>query len=137
MDFHIVTPKVGFLCFLGYQENTHYRCMECHQCQNVIFYFRLTSPIFVDKFCLLSFFAYSNTDISFGYRHFIQIQTFHLDTDILFGYRRFIRIQTFYSNTDILNSNTDILFGYKHSIWIQTFRLYHYDTCTNVLFFDH
>ena len=41
----------------------------------------------------------------------IQIQTFHSDTDILFGYRHFIRVQTFYLDTDIL-------FGYRHFILI-------------------
>ena len=112
--------------------------MECHQCQNVIFYFRLTSPIFVNKFCLIVVFFclfryrhfiriqtfYSDTDISFGYdilfgyRHFIRMQTFYSDTDILFKYRHFIRIQTFYSDTDIL-------FGYRHFIRIQAF---HSDT---------
>ena len=61
---------------------------------------------------------YSDTDISFGYRHFIRIQTFYSDTDISFGYRHFIRIQTFYSDTDIS-------FGYRHFIQIQTF---HSDT---------
>ena len=89
--------------------------MECHQCQNVIFYFRLTSPIFVNKFCLIVVFF-----CLFRYRHFIRIQTFYSDTDILFGYRHFIRIQTFYSKRTF-HSDTDILFGYRHFIRIQTF----------------
>ena len=64
----------------------------------------------------------------------IQIQTFYSDTDISFGYRHFIRIRTFYSNRHFIRiqtfySNADILFRYRHFIRIQTFY-----SDTNVLF---